>query len=106
MIANRFALLRATLVAVTIGLVILTLAQPQPARAQEAPFGLVDWKPIAGNPVLAGTGTNTWDRKIREGGYILMGDDGIFHLWYTGYDRDRPDTMSLGHATSRDGTWK
>ena len=33
-----------------------------------------------------------------------MGDDGIFHLWYTGYDRDRPDTMSLGHATSRDGT--
>ena len=79
-------------------------AQPQPARAQEAPFGLVDWKPIADNPVFAGTGSNTWDRKIRERGYILVGDDGIFHLWYTGYDRDRPDTMSLGHATSRDGT--
>ena len=89
---------------VTIALAIFATAQPQLARAQEAPFGLVDWEPIAGKPVLAGTGTNTWDRKTRERGYILMGDDGIFHLWYTGYDRDRPDTMSLGHATSRDGT--
>ena len=104
MIANRFALLRAALVAMAIGLAIFAPAQPQPARAQEAPFGLVDWKPIADNPVFAGTGSNTWDRKIRERGSILMGDDGIFHLWYTGYDRDRPDTMSLGHATSRDGT--
>ncbi len=104
MIANRFALLRAALVAMAIGLAIFAPAQPQPARAQEAPFGLVDWKPIADNPVFAGTGSNTWDRKIRERGSILMGDDGIFHLWYTGYDRDRPDTMSLGYATSRDGT--
>ena len=104
MIANRFALLRTALVAMAIGLAIFAPAQPQPARAQEAPFGLVDWKPIADNPVFAGTGSNTWDRKIRERGSILMGDDGIFHLWYTGYDRDRPDTMSLGHATSRDGT--
>ena len=64
----------------------------------------MDWKPIAENPVFAGTGSNTWDRKIRERGYILVGDDGTFHLWYTGYDRDRPDTMSLGHATSPDGT--
>ncbi len=104
MIFNRFRILRAALVAMTIGLAILGPAQCQPAQAQEAPFGLVDWRPIAGNPVFAGTGSNTWDRKIRERGYILMGDDGVFHLWYTGYDRDRPDTVSLGHATSRDGT--
>ena len=56
MIANRFALCRAALVAMAIGLAILAPARPQPARAQEAPFGLVDWKPIAGNPVFAGTG--------------------------------------------------
>ncbi len=57
MIVNRFALLRAALVAMTIGLAIFGPAQRQPARAQEAPFGLVDWKPIAGNPVFAGTGS-------------------------------------------------
>ena len=61
------------------------------------------WKPIAENPVFTGTGATTWDRKIRERGYILVGDDGTYHLWYTGYDDDRPATMSLGHATSPDG---
>jgi beta-1,2-mannobiose phosphorylase / 1,2-beta-oligomannan phosphorylase len=64
---------------------------------------LVAWTPIAENPVFAGTGRDTWDRHIRERGYILVGDDGTYHLWYTGYDSDRPATMSLGHATSRDG---
>ena len=64
---------------------------------------LVDWKPIAENPVFSGTGRDTWDRKIRERGFILVGDDGIYHLWYTGYAGDKPPTMSLGHATSPDG---
>jgi hypothetical protein len=95
--------LRATLHSLAISLAVLGAVYGNGARAQEAPFGLVDWKPIAGNPVFAGTGVNTWDRKIRERGYILAGDDRIFHLWYTGYDRDRPETMSLGHATSPDG---
>ena len=106
MIFNRFKPRRAALAAMsmTIGLAVFAPVQRQTARAQEAPFGLVDWKPIADNPVFAGTGLNTWDRKIRERGYILMGEDGIFHLWYSGYDRDQPDTISLGHATSRDGT--
>ena len=72
-------------------------------RAQEAPWGLVSWRPVAGNPVFTGTGSDTWDRKIRERGWILVGRDGVFHLWYTGYDRDQPETMSLGHATSPDG---
>ena len=71
--------------------------------AQEAPWELVQWKPAADNAVFAGTGSSTWDRKIRERGFILIADDGTFHLWYTGYDHDRPTTMSLGHATSRDG---
>ena len=58
---------------------------------------------MAGNPVFTGTGAETWDRKIRERGWILVDKDGVYHLWYTGYDRDRPETMSLGHATSPDG---
>lgn len=69
----------------------------------EAPWPLVAWKPIPENPVFTGTGRDTWDRKIRERGYILVGDDGTYHLWYTGYPNDKPPAMSLGHATSQDG---
>jgi beta-1,2-mannobiose phosphorylase / 1,2-beta-oligomannan phosphorylase len=72
-------------------------------RADDVPWAFTAWAPVAGNPVFAGTGRETWDRKIRERGYILVGDDGVYHLWYTGYASDRPATMSLGHATSRDG---
>lgn len=68
-----------------------------------APWVLVDWKPIPENPVFSGTGRDTWDRKIRERGYILVDGGGTYQLWYTGYDRNNPTTMSLGHATSRDG---
>jgi beta-1,2-mannobiose phosphorylase / 1,2-beta-oligomannan phosphorylase len=66
------------------------------------PRGLVEWTPIASNPVFQGAGDDAWDRKIRERGYILV-EDGTYHLWYTGYNDDRAKTMSLGHATSPDG---
>jgi sucrose-6-phosphate hydrolase SacC (GH32 family) len=73
------------------------------AQQVAAPWELVRWRPIPENPVFNGTGRDTWDRKIRERGYILAGDDGSYDLWYTGYAGDRPATMSLGHATSSDG---
>ena len=92
---------------------LCTLAGPCPPaapdrsaqhRSKPSPRGrFVHWKPIAENPVFAGTGRDTWDRKIRERGYILARDDGSFDLWYTGYASDHPATMSLGHATSADG---
>src|SRR5262245_51001713 len=75
----------------------------QVAPPAKSPWALVAWTPIPENPVFSGTGRDTWDRKIRERGYILVGEDGTYHLWYTGYASDRPSTMSLGHATSRDG---
>jgi sucrose-6-phosphate hydrolase SacC (GH32 family) len=75
----------------------------QIAQPEKSAWALVAWRPIPENPVFAGTGRDTWDRKTRERGYILAGDDGTYHLWYTGYAGDRPPTMSLGHATSRDG---
>ncbi len=58
------------------------------------------------NPVFTGTGTNTWDEKIRERGYILY-EAGEYRMWYTGF-RDQPDAeMHLGYATSSDGiVWK
>jgi hypothetical protein len=87
---------------------LAALARP-PSHAVAAPpseasaWVLVAWTPMAGNPVFTGTGRDTWDRKIRERGFILVGDDRTYRLWYTGYDLDRPSTMSLGYATSRDG---
>ena len=78
------------------------LAQSALQKAPPA-WPLAAWAPIPENPVFTGTGRDTWDRKIRERGYILIGDDGIYRLWYTGYAVDRPPTMSLGLATSRDG---
>jgi beta-1,2-mannobiose phosphorylase / 1,2-beta-oligomannan phosphorylase len=78
--------------------------QVRPTQQQASPsWSFVHWKPIPETPVFAGTGRDTWDRKIRERGYILVRDDGRYDLWYTGYAGDKPVTMSLGHATSRDG---
>jgi beta-1,2-mannobiose phosphorylase / 1,2-beta-oligomannan phosphorylase len=75
-----------------------------PAFQQASPaWPLATWTPIPENPVFTGTGRDTWDRKIRERGYIVVGNDGTYRLWYTGYAVDRPPTMALGLATSRDG---
>ena len=68
----------------------------------EFPRELVDFVPYEGNPVFAGTGRDTWDRKIRERGYILREGD-TYHLWYTGYRGDYADEKHLGYATSPDG---
>ena len=78
------------------------------SKAKESelfPRELVDFAPCEGNPLFAGTGQDTWDRTIRERGYILREGD-TWRLWYTGYNNDRSDTKYLGYATSPDGiTW-
>jgi beta-1,2-mannobiose phosphorylase / 1,2-beta-oligomannan phosphorylase len=67
------------------------------------PEEIVRFSPFRGNPVFKGTGTQTWDKNIRERGYIIKEDDG-YHLWYTGYQENTDvDSMSLGYATSPDG---
>lgn len=66
------------------------------------PAEITQFKPYANNPVFSGTGTDTWDQKIRERGYILH-EDGLYHLWYTGYREGKDQTRSLGYATSKDG---
>jgi beta-1,2-mannobiose phosphorylase / 1,2-beta-oligomannan phosphorylase len=92
---------------VTVLAILAAAVASNPARTvgQQAPpsWPFVAWTPIPENPVFAGTSRDTWDRKIRERGYILVGDDGTYHLWYTGYAVDKAPTMSLGHATSKDG---
>lgn len=63
---------------------------------------LLHWTPYAGNPVFAGSGGDTWDRKIRERGYILR-EGPLWRLWYTGYNDARSEMRFLGLATSADG---
>ena len=71
------------------------------------PSELVDFVPYAGNPVFAGTGRDTWDRQIRERGYIFK-EGNLWRLWYTGYnyhsgDAHQTEARYLGYATSSDG---
>ena len=68
----------------------------------EFPPELVHWRPAQSEPLFAGTGKDTWDRFIRERGYILR-EGRRWHLWYTGYNPDRSDQKSLGYASSTDG---
>lgn len=76
-------------------------------REQDVPQELSSWESYENNPVFSGTGDDTWDRNIRERGYIIKEDDG-YHMWYTGYRSDATDpVMMLGYATSQDGIdWK
>ncbi len=74
----------------------------QPASsAGQFPAELVHFVPYSGNPIFSGTDTNTWDRHIRERGWILL-ENGVYHLWYTGYIHE-DDEKHLGYATSTDG---
>jgi hypothetical protein len=66
------------------------------------PPELVSFGPASAAPLLAGTGGDTWDRRIRERGWLMHESDG-WHLWYTGYSDARSDSKFLGYATSPDG---
>jgi sucrose-6-phosphate hydrolase SacC (GH32 family) len=67
------------------------------------PDELVNFSPHPDNPLFSGTGADTWDKIIRERGYILKEDDG-YHMWYTGYrEEDSDENKLLGYATSPDG---
>lgn len=70
------------------------------------PEALNQFSPNSSNPIFTGTDENTWDKQIRERGYILH-EDGIYKMWYTGYNEDISDIKYLGYATSKDGiSWK
>jgi|SRR5882724_8705029 len=68
---------------------------------KDFPDELVHFVPYHNNPVFAGTDTTTWDRHIRERGWILK-EDSEYHMWYTGYTNIDSE-KHLGYATSRDG---
>ena len=80
--------------------------QARQAEDQSVPGyddALLHFKPYEKNPLFSGTGTKTWDQRIRERGFILKEADG-YHLWYTGYrDNMKNENLALGYATSKDG---
>jgi predicted GH43/DUF377 family glycosyl hydrolase len=65
------------------------------------PPELVKFVPHRVNPVFTAE-PGKWDAKIRERGWILR-EDGVWKLWYTGYDGTRDGLRMLGYATSPDG---
>ena len=92
-------------VLVTVALAWVAASGQSPARGPEFPPELVAFGPPSEKPLLAGTGTDTWDRRMRERGWIMR-EDGQWRLWYTGYNDARSDSKFLGYATSPDGlTW-
>jgi sucrose-6-phosphate hydrolase SacC (GH32 family) len=72
------------------------------ATGQLFPPELVEFTPFGHNPVFQGAGPGHWDEAIRERGWILR-EDGLYHLWYTGYRFPESNAKSLGYATSTDG---
>lgn len=66
------------------------------------PKELVEFTPYEHNPVFTGTDDDTWDKVIRERGFIIL-EDGMYKMWYTGYNESDTVTKYLGYATSPDG---
>lgn len=76
--------------------------QARQNKKHDFPSEMVSFAPVEGNPVFSGTGSDTWDKKIRERGFILF-EDGLYKMWYTGYNPDLAKERFLGYATSNDG---
>jgi hypothetical protein len=75
------------------------------AGAAEGPLfppELVTFTPYPNNPIFEGRGPGFWDETIRERGWIIK-EDGVYHMWYTGYQFPESNSKGLGYATSSDG---
>src|SRR5262249_14025056 len=103
MAMTRRRLLFAFLAAVPIGALLPGPArQAGPTKADDKfPPELVKFVPHSDKPVFAAE-PGKWDAKIRERGWILR-EDGVWKLWYTGYDGTKDGLRMLGYATSPDG---
>jgi predicted GH43/DUF377 family glycosyl hydrolase len=72
------------------------------SESNRFPRELVAFNPQGDGPLFEGVGPGRWDAKIRERGWILH-ENGVFKLWYTGYDGTPTGRRMLGLATSTDG---
>jgi len=91
-------------------LIMLLLSACKPKQKAEAekvsqedfPKEMVRFSPYKHNPVFSGTNAETWDKFIRERGFILK-ENGKYAMWYTGYKDNDNAVKYLGYATSDDG---
>jgi hypothetical protein len=74
---------------------------PSLAQGPKFPSELVTFVAYRGNPVFTAE-KGKWDTRIRERGWVLR-EDGLYKLWYTGYDGTADGLRMLGYATSTDG---
>lgn len=75
---------------------------PDPSRFPRELVAFVQW---GDRPVFQAAGPGHWDAKIRERGWVVR-EEGVYKLWYTGYDGTPGGRRMLGLATSADGvTW-
>ena len=79
----------------------LALTSLQVLAQATFPTELVNFKAYPENPIFTGTNLETWDKQIRERGFILK-EGPKYHLWFTGYS-PASTTKFLGYATSKDG---
>jgi predicted GH43/DUF377 family glycosyl hydrolase len=80
---------------------VLAINAPEVLAQNTFPTELVNFKEYPGNPIFTGTNVDTWDKQIRERGFILK-EGPNYHVWFTGYSPASP-TKFLGYATSKDG---
>jgi hypothetical protein len=72
------------------------------APAEKFPPELVKFVQVGKEPVFKAALKPKWDAKIRERGWIMR-EDGLWKMWYTGYDGTDKGLRMLGYATSADG---
>src|SRR5262245_20080113 len=82
--------------------VLATSAATAQGTNDKFPPELVKFVPYQKEPVFKAGGKGAWDAKIRERGWIMR-EDGMYKLWYTGYDGTKDGLRMLGHATSPGG---
>ena len=109
--AHRPLFVAAALLAAAVGTATFVLMRAHRRPTEEhVPAELVRLTPVVPGAVFSGTGRDTWDREIRERGFIVF-ENGEYRLYYTGYNDHTTDTHhtrwpSLGLAHSVDGiTW-
>ena len=73
-----------------------------PAADVLFPKELKEFRQHGAAPVFSAGAPGAWDAAIRERGWILH-ENGVWRLWYTGYDGTKTGRRMLGLATSTDG---
>ncbi len=79
--------------------------QANPVHRQ-FPREMVAFSAYSDSALFSGSDSSTWDREIRERGFILY-EEGLYKMWYTGYNSDSSAVKFLGYAISNDGiSWE